>query len=103
MTMHPGKILRSWRLEADHTQRSAADMLYVDYTYISKIENGLQEPSATLIERMCKLYGCPHRVENAVALGYRKLPAWVEPAILSDPSLLRKIKPQRYDSRTQTR
>lgn len=52
-----GAILRSAREAKGLTLRSAGDRLGIDFTYLSKIENGHDRPGADLVRRMGALYG----------------------------------------------
>jgi HTH-type transcriptional regulator, competence development regulator len=51
-----GAILRNARQEVGVGLKTAAPRLGVDYTYLSKIENGVVTPSAELLSRMAKYY-----------------------------------------------
>ncbi len=54
-----GERIRELRKAAGLTQREFADQLGIDFTYVSKIENGRTEipPSEQLITRMAGLLG----------------------------------------------
>src|SRR6266571_1080990 len=51
-----GVLLRQARKEAGASLKTAAPRLGVDYTYLSKIENGAVMPSVSLLSRMAKYY-----------------------------------------------
>jgi len=56
-----GSAVRSLRKEAGLTQRQLATLLSVDFTYISKIENGRTDmpPSCMLITHMATVFNMP--------------------------------------------
>ncbi len=51
-----GELLRGIRQEAGVGIKTVAPQLGVNYTYLSKIENGVVTPSAPLLSRMAKYY-----------------------------------------------
>ena len=62
-----GSALREFRREAGLSQRDLAEKVGVDFSYISKIENGrLPPPSADTIVQICKILNIPP--ENLLAL-----------------------------------
>jgi transcriptional regulator with XRE-family HTH domain len=66
------KLLQDKRRSAGITQRRLAEQAGVDFSYISKMENGhLPPPSAETIERFAGILGCP--AEELLA-GAGKLP-----------------------------
>ncbi len=50
-----GALVREARKKLGLTQRQLADRLGVDYTYISKIENGRNAPSKPVLRRLAQL------------------------------------------------
>lgn len=53
-----GYLLKSLRKEHKITQRRLAELIGIDFTYISKIENGSMEPPAEdKIIKMAELFG----------------------------------------------
>lgn len=52
-----GSLLREIRLSSGEGIKTAAPRLDVDYSYISKIENGLANPSPDFLTRVAALYG----------------------------------------------
>jgi len=59
--MNFGERIRELRKARALTQRTLAEKLGVDFTYLSKIENGRldQPPSEKLIRRMAEVLGAP--------------------------------------------
>jgi transcriptional regulator with XRE-family HTH domain len=51
-----GAALRALRQQASMGIKSVAPRANVDYTYLSKIENGHKIPSQELIEKLCSIY-----------------------------------------------
>ena len=55
-----GETLRTLRREANTSQRALADEVGVDFSYISKLENGhLPAPAADTIVKICKVLDVP--------------------------------------------
>lgn len=52
-----GPLLRRIREDAGISLKSAGPDLDVDYTYLSKIENGRVLPSADLLQRLAEYFG----------------------------------------------
>ena len=50
-------LLRQMREEAGESQKKAGPKLGVTYSYLSKLENGVVEPSEELLNRIVRLYG----------------------------------------------
>lgn len=50
------KRLKIARIEADMGQQEAADAVGVTRVYLSKIENGYQRPSLSLVEKLADAY-----------------------------------------------
>jgi transcriptional regulator with XRE-family HTH domain len=51
-----GEKLKKLRESKNLTQREAAEKIGIDYSYISKIENG-KIPSLAKLNKLCELYG----------------------------------------------
>jgi transcriptional regulator with XRE-family HTH domain len=82
-----GTILREKRRAAGLSQRQLADRAAVDFSYISKLENGrLAAPAAETIARLCEILGCPPEELLAPA---KKFPSAVEGRISGEPAALR--------------
>jgi len=89
--MSLSNTLRTWRIHKGMNQRDAAKALGIDFTYISKIENGHLEPSVSLIERMALLYGRPSTDSDHACIERGELPSWVKAIILSNPDIMYNI------------
>ena len=86
-----GAEIRIWRKKADKNQRDAANELGVDFSYLSKIENGHLVPSVDLISRMGTLYGRDVEEVDTICLERGSLPKWVKPTILNNPQALKEL------------
>jgi HTH-type transcriptional regulator, competence development regulator len=79
--------LREKRRAAGLSQRLLADRAGLDFSYISKLENGrLPAPAADTILRLSAILGCPSEELLAPA---KKLPTAVEDGITSEPAAQR--------------
>lgn len=79
-------LLREKRRSTGISQRQLAEQADVDFSYISKLENGrLPPPAAETIERIAAILGCA--VEELLAAA-RKMPVGANDA-LSAPSAIR--------------
>lgn len=82
--------LRQKRREAGLSQRRLAELAGVDFSYISKLENGrLPSPAADTICRFAKILGCP---EEELLAAAKKMPAELGGSISSQPSALRFLQ-----------
>ena len=82
-----GDVLRAKRRAAGVSQRKLADLAGVDFSYISKIENGrLPAPAADTVVRFAVHLDCPAEELLAAA---QKLPGSVGSNVSSDPSAVR--------------
>ena len=80
-------ILREKRRASGLSQRQLAERAGVDFSYISKLENGrLPAPAADTILRLSEILGCPSEELLSPA---KKLPSAVEDGITSEPAALR--------------
>lgn len=59
---HIGNRIRELREQAHLRQSQVAAYLYVDQSYLSKIETGERAISVEQLERLAELYGCPLEV-----------------------------------------
>lgn len=77
-----GIALKAYRREAGFSQRDLAEKASLDFSYISKIENGrLPPPSADTIVLICKILNIP--AEKLLALT-GKIPSDVRQTIASN-------------------
>jgi transcriptional regulator with XRE-family HTH domain len=85
-----GEILRERRRLAGISQRDLATKIGVDFSYISKLENGrLPPPAVETAGRIATALSCP--VEELLSAA-RKFPSGVESAIASEPAALRFLQ-----------
>jgi transcriptional regulator with XRE-family HTH domain len=76
-----GEALRAARRQAGMSQRDLADRAGVDFSYISKMENGrIPPPSGDTIVRLCTIVGVPP--ESLLSL-VGKMPSDVQRTISS--------------------
>ncbi len=79
-----GEALKTLRREANVSQRTLADRVGVDFSYISKVENGhLPPPAADTVVRICEMLGVPP--ERLLSLT-GKLPTEVREAVGGSPA-----------------
>jgi transcriptional regulator with XRE-family HTH domain len=82
-----GAALRQRRLAAGLTQRTLAEQAGIDFSYISKLENGrLPPPAADTIVTICRVLRIP--AEEFLALT-RKIPSTVQAMVSGSPSAQR--------------
>ncbi len=80
-----GERLRQIRKERKVSQRALADMVNIDFTYISKIESGRQAPpSAVVIRHIAQALQTD---ESELYYLSGKVPADLEPALKENPLL----------------
>jgi len=90
MSIEFGDKLRARRRAAGVSQRKLAELAGVDFSYISKIENGrIPAPAAETVVRFAEHLNCP--VEELLAAA-RKLPNSVGASVSSDPSAVRFLQ-----------
>jgi len=86
-----GKLLKSLRLEKKITQRKLAELVGIDFTYISKIENGTMEPPAeNTIVKIAEVLG---EDPDKMIIMAKKIPSYFQKIITDNkevPMLLRK-------------
>ncbi len=74
-----GPMLRALRRQAGLSQRELAQRAHLDFSYISKVENGrLPPPAADTIVLLCAILGVP---ADDLLAATRKLPTDVEEKI----------------------
>ena len=69
-----GRILRAKRQEQNLTQRSLALQANLDYTYVSKIESGAQNPSVEALVHMAEVLGLGSSEVNELLAMMGRLP-----------------------------
>lgn len=85
-----GDILRDRRRNAGISQRDLAAKIGVDFSYISKLENGrLPPPASDTAGRIAEVLNCA--VEDLLAAA-GKFPSGVEGAIASEPAAIRFLQ-----------
>lgn len=97
-----GAFLRRRRLEKRLTQREFAEQVGVDFTYLSKVENGrLPAPSEATITQIAKVLGDDPETHLAQA---RKVPLDLRTTVADYPveaaMLLREIRAKRVQPKT---
>ncbi len=85
-----GELLREMRRASGLSQRQLADRAGVDFTYISKLENGrLPAPADDTVVRLCEVLGCPAEEFFAAA---KKLPTGLGESLVGEPAALRFLQ-----------
>ncbi|EAR63198.1 hypothetical protein B14911_01154 [Bacillus sp. NRRL B-14911] len=67
-----GQLLKDLRKEYRITQRKLADLIGIDFTYISKIENGSMEPPAE--DKIIKIADVFNKDANELLIAAKKVP-----------------------------
>jgi transcriptional regulator with XRE-family HTH domain len=87
-----GERLRELRKAKNLGQRALADMVDINFTYLSKIENGrldfAQFPSEDLIRKLAKALDAD---EDELLLLAKKIPEGIKNRVLERPDAFRKI------------
>lgn len=85
-----GIMLRDKRRATGISQRRLAELVGVDFSYISKLENGrLPAPAADTVVRMADAIGCPREELLSAA---QKLPGEVGAALSANPAAVRFVQ-----------
>lgn len=85
-----GTTLREKRRAAGLSQRKLAQEAGVDFSYISKLENGrLPAPAASTVTRFAEVIGCPPEELLAAA---KKMPSDLNASVSGDPAALRFLQ-----------
>lgn len=96
-----GKLLKSLRLERKITQRALGELVGIDFTYISKIENGTMEPPA--VDKIIKIAEILGEDADKMLLAAKKVPSHFQKVITENkdvPVLLRKansLSPKQWE------
>lgn len=92
-----GVIIRARRKEQGITQRDFAKQIGVNFTYISKIENGaLEPPSEAVIQKMAQVLELD---ANELCLAAGKLPSKYKQLVLQDKTV--NLFMRKYSSLTE--
>lgn len=82
-----GELLREKRRAAALSQRQLAERAGVDFSYISKLENGrLPAPADDTVVRICEILGCP---TDEFFTAAKKLPTELGESLVEEPAALR--------------
>jgi transcriptional regulator with XRE-family HTH domain len=85
-----GDLLREKRRAAGLSQRQLAERAEVDFSYISKLENGrLPAPADETVVRICEILKCPTDEFFAAA---KKIPAELSAALGGELAALRFLQ-----------
>ena len=85
-----GDILREKRRAAGLSQRKLAQEAGVDFSYVSKLENGrLPAPAADTVTRFADVIGCPPEELLAAA---KKMPSAVNASMSGNPAAQRFLQ-----------
>jgi transcriptional regulator with XRE-family HTH domain len=85
-----GPTLREKRRAAGLSQRRLADLAGVDFSYISKLENGrLPAPASDTVIRLAKILNCPTEELLSAA---KKIPEGVEGSLSAQPEAQRFLQ-----------
>jgi len=85
-----GTTLREKRRAAGLSQRKLAQEAGVDFSYVSKLENGrLPAPAASTVSRFAEVVGCPPEELLAAA---KKMPSDLNASVRGDPAALRFLQ-----------
>jgi transcriptional regulator with XRE-family HTH domain len=85
-----GTFLREKRRVAGLSQRQLAERAGLDFSYISKLENGrLPAPAADTVVRLAEILGCP--AEDLLSAA-KKMPTGLSSGSLTDPGALRFLQ-----------
>lgn len=85
-----GKLLREKRRSSGLSQRQLAERVGIDFSYISKLENGrLPAPADDTVVRLCEVFRCPTEEFFAAA---KKLPTELGESLVEEPAALRFLQ-----------
>jgi transcriptional regulator with XRE-family HTH domain len=95
-----GTLLRGIRVRAGEGIKTAAPLLNVDYSYLSKIENGVAVPSRSFLERVAEHYGVD---VDTLCLAAGRLPPDVESLIEANPEEVIRLIRERFRDASASR
>lgn len=85
-----GELLREKRRAAGLSQRQLAERAGVDFSYISKLENGrLPAAADDTVVRICTILGCPAEEFFTAA---KKLPTELGESLVGEPAAIRFLQ-----------
>jgi HTH-type transcriptional regulator, competence development regulator len=85
-----GELLREKRRLSGLSQRQLAEGAGVDFSYISKLENGrLPAPADDTVVRICEILGCP---ADEFFTAAKKLPTELGESLVGEPAALRFLQ-----------
>lgn len=85
-----GELLREKRRAAGLSQRQLAERAGVDFSYISKLENGrLPAAADDTVIRICAILGCPPEEFFTAA---KKLPTELGESLVGEPAAIRFLQ-----------
>ncbi len=93
MGIRLGKRLRKLREKQGRGIKQVAPEIGLSYSYLSKLENGLLEPSENTIQRLATFYGEDPEVIGILA---GKLPSDVLEILQNDPKAAVQILRERF-------
>jgi HTH-type transcriptional regulator, competence development regulator len=88
-----GAYLRDLRKKTDLGLKRVAPALGLSYSYLSKLENGLVEPSSDTVNRLAAYY---HVDSEVLATAAGQLPADVAQILAEQPEAAIKLLRQRF-------
>lgn len=80
-----GKILKAFRTKKEISQRKLAELVGIDFTYISKIESGTMDPPAEdKIVKMAEILG---EDPDAMLIAAKKIPSQFQKTITENKDM----------------
>jgi len=80
-----GQLLKDLRKEHKVTQRKLAELIGIDFTYISKIENGSMEPPAE--DKIIKIAEVFNKDPNELLIAAKKVPTDFHKVIIENKNV----------------
>ena len=77
--------IRNLRMEKGISIRKLADVISVNYVFLSRVERGLEKPSEELIKKIAKALEYEGNI-NELIVNFGKVPKDIEKLIIEDPS-----------------
>jgi transcriptional regulator with XRE-family HTH domain len=79
-----GKVIRELRMSKRLTLKQLAEMVDVNYVFLSRMERGLESVSEELIERLIDTLGY-NGDKNELIAKFGKVPSDIQKMIIDDP------------------